>query len=270
MEGIALQTGEDLARIREGAPLIHQITNYVVATQSANLTLALGASPVMAHAPEEVEEMAAMSGALILNIGTLDAEQVEGMLLAGRAANEAGVPVIIDPVGVGATRFRATVTAGLLEALDTTILRGNGGEIAFLAGQEGGSKGVDSILEGDPVEAADRIALHNDMVVACTGERDLVSDGSRRYIISGGHPLMGRTTGFGCMTTVMTACFAAVQPDPYLAAVEGLALFAAAGERAAAKAGGPGTLAAMIIDELNGIGPDEADALVNERVRAAG
>src|SRR5581483_4006250 len=126
-------------------PLVHQITNYVVMNETANATLALGALPVMAHAPEEVEEMAALAGALVLNIGTLSEHWVEAMLLAGRAANGAGVPVVLDPVGAGATIYRTETAHRLLSELDVAVLRGNAAEIATLAGKEAEIRGVESV-----------------------------------------------------------------------------------------------------------------------------
>ena len=144
-----MRTGADLAALRERKPLVHQITNYVVMNETANATLALGALPVMAHAQEEVEELAAVAGALVLNIGTLSPPWIEAMLLAARAANAAGVPVVLDPVGVGATRLRTETAKRLLDEVEITIVRGNAAEIASLAGREAEIRGVESIGASD-------------------------------------------------------------------------------------------------------------------------
>src|ERR671930_1922484 len=138
---MSLQTGADLRAIREGKPLVHQITNYVVMNETANATLAIGALPVMAHAPQEVEEMASAASALVLNIGTLSDEWVEAMIAAGRAANAAGVPVVLDPVGAGATAYRTDASRRLLDVLEIAVLRGNAAEIATLAGQDAEIRG---------------------------------------------------------------------------------------------------------------------------------
>ena len=140
-----MQTGDTLRRLREAKPLVHQITNYVVMNETANATLAVGALPVMAHAREEVEEMVAIAGALVLNIGTLSPDWVEAMLLAGRAANERGVPVVLDPVGAGATAYRTETAKRLLDEVRVTVLRGNAGEVATLVGVAAEVRGVESI-----------------------------------------------------------------------------------------------------------------------------
>src|SRR5437588_8301610 len=148
MNTIDLRPGDSLRRLRDAKPLVHQITNYVVMNETANATLALGALPVMAHAKEEVEEMAAIAGALVLNIGTLSPHWVDAMLLAGRAANERGIPVVLDPVGVGATRYRTDTARRILDEVGVTVLRGNAGEVATLVGTEAEVRGVESMTTG--------------------------------------------------------------------------------------------------------------------------
>src|SRR6201984_1950414 len=143
-----LSTGADLGAIRERKPLVHQITNYVVMNETANATRALGALPVMAHAREEVEEMVAIAGALVLNIGTLSPHWVDAMLAAGRAANARGVPVVLDPVGAGATTYRTETAKRILDEVDVTVLRGNAGEVATLVGVDAEVRGVESIGAG--------------------------------------------------------------------------------------------------------------------------
>src|SRR6478752_4990949 len=175
-----MQTGDSLRRLRDAKPLVHQITNYVVMNETANATLALGALPVMAHAREEVEEMVALAGALVLNIGTLSPHWVEAMLLAGKAANEHGVPVVLDPVGAGATRFRTETARRLLDEVEVAVLRANPGEVATLVGVEAEVRGVESISSsGEPAELARTAARNLGLVAAVTGPVDHVSDGER-------------------------------------------------------------------------------------------
>src|SRR5918912_3249702 len=177
---LQLSTGADLAAIRERKPLVHQITNYVVMNETANATLALGALPVMAHASEEVEEMVRLAGALVINIGTLSRPWVEAMAAAGRAANAAGVPVVLDPVGAGATTFRTESAQRLLAEVDVAVLRGNAGEVATLVGREAEVRGVESIGAGaDRAELARAAARSLGVVASVTGAVDHVSDGDR-------------------------------------------------------------------------------------------
>jgi len=153
-----MRAGADLAAIRERKPLIHQITNYVVMNETANATLALGALPVMAHAVEEVEEMASVAGALVLNIGTLSEHWIEAMVLAARSANAAGVPVVLDPVGAGATRLRTETAKRILDQAEIAVVRGNAAEVATLAGREAEIRGVESIGAADSGAELARVA----------------------------------------------------------------------------------------------------------------
>jgi hydroxyethylthiazole kinase len=256
---VSLQTGADLRTIRERKPLVHQITNYVVMNETANATLALGALPVMAHAPQEVEEMAAAAGALVLNIGTLSEPWIHGMLLAGAAANNSGVPIVLDPVGAGATQYRTATARRLLEELEIAVVRGNAAEIATLAGQEAEIRGVESVGAAAGPELAEAAARTLGCVAAVTGPVDHVSDGRRHYAIANGHELLGAVTGTGCMSTAMTGCFLAVQPDSLKAAAEALVAFGAAAEDAAAGAKGPGSFHVALYDALAALDPDALD-----------
>jgi hydroxyethylthiazole kinase len=259
--------GATLARIRERKPLVHQITNYVVMNETANATLALGALPVMAHAIEEVEEMVGLAGALVLNIGTLSPQWIEAMVLAGRAANERGVPIVLDPVGAGATRYRTDTARGLLAELDIAVLRGNAGEIATLVGVEAEVRGVESIAAGG--EAAQLARAAGDtlgLVASVTGAVDHVSDGERMVAISNGHELLAAVSGTGCMSTAITGAFLAASPnEPLDAAVGALVAFGVAGEDAAVSASGPGTFHTGLYDALAGLDPDTLD----ERARVS-
>jgi hydroxyethylthiazole kinase len=262
---MTISTGETLAAIRERKPLIHQITNYVVMNETANATLALGALPVMAHAPEEVEEMAGIASALVLNIGTLSEHWIEAMLLAGGAATARQIPVVLDPVGVGATQYRTTTARQILDLVHVTVLRGNAGEVATLVGADAEVRGVESMATGiEPAELAREAARRLEVVASVTGPVDHVSDGERLLAISNGHPLLAAVTGTGCISTALTGCFLAAKPDaPLEAAAEALAAYGVAAEDAAAGAEGPGTFHARLYDALAALDP----ATLDERVR---
>jgi hydroxyethylthiazole kinase len=256
-----MKPGATLARIRAEKPLIHQITNYVVMNETANATLALGALPVMAHAVEEVEEMVGLASALVLNIGTLSAAWIEAMVLAGRAAGARGIPIVLDPVGAGATRYRTDTARGLLAELPITVLRGNAGEVATLVGIEAEVRGVESIAAGgDAAQLAREAADTLDVAAAVTGRIDHVSDGERVLAVANGHELLATVSGTGCMATAITAAFLAAKPDePLDAAAEALVAFGVAGEGAAGDARGPGTFHAGLYDALAGLEPDTLD-----------
>jgi hydroxyethylthiazole kinase len=257
----ALSPGTTLASLRAQKPLIHQITNYVVMNETANATLALGALPVMAHAPQEVEEMVGLAGALVLNIGTLSEHWIDAMLLAGRAANERAIPVVLDPVGAGATAYRTATARRLLEELDVTVVRGNAGEVATLVGVAAEVRGVESIgAGGDPAELARSAGQTLGVVASVTGPVDFVSDGQRVLAVANGHQLLGTVSGTGCMSTAITGCFLAAKPEaPLEAAAEALAAFGVAGEDAAKDAEGPGTFHARLYDALYLLDPATLD-----------
>jgi hydroxyethylthiazole kinase len=258
---VTLSAGTSLRELRARKPLIHQITNYVVMNETANATLALGALPVMAHAREEVEEMVGLASALVLNIGTLSEDWIDAMLLAGRAANERGVPVVLDPVGAGATRYRTDTAKRLLDELRIEVVRGNAGEVATLVGVDAEVRGVESIGEAaDPGELARVAARELGVVAAVTGSVDHVSDGEQVIAVANGHELLGAVSGTGCMATSITGCFLAVKPNaPLEAAAEALVAFGVAGEDAARTAHGPGTFHAGLYDALAGLDPDTLD-----------
>jgi hydroxyethylthiazole kinase len=262
-----MNAGDSLRRLRETKPLVHQITNYVVMNETANATLALGALPVMAHAREEVEEMAAIAGALVLNIGTLSPDWVEAMLLAGRAANEHGVPVVLDPVGAGATKYRTETAQRILTEVRVAVLRGNAGEVATLVGVAAEVRGVESIgVGGDPADLALEAARRLGLVASVTGPVDHVSDGERLVRIENGDALMATITGTGCMSSALTGCFLAVNRErPLEAAAEALVAFGVAGEDAARGAAGPGSFHVALYDCLAALDPQTLD----ERARAA-
>jgi hydroxyethylthiazole kinase len=255
-----MNAGSSLAAIRDRKPLVHQITNYVVMNETANATLALGALPVMAHAPEEVEEMVGLAGALVLNIGTLSRHWVEAMLAAGWAANARGVPVVLDPVGVGATAYRTDTARRILDEVDVAVLRGNAGEVATLVGVAAEVRGVESVGAGAAAaEVAREAARSLGVVAAVTGAVDHVSDGERVAAVANGDPMLATITGTGCMSSAVTGCFLAVAESPFDAAVEALVAFGVAGEDAARDAKGPGSFHVSLYDALAALDPATLD-----------
>ncbi|MCD6307329.1 MAG: hydroxyethylthiazole kinase [Deltaproteobacteria bacterium] len=245
------RAAEALEAIREKKPLIHNITNFVVMNYTANALLACGASPVMAHAPEEVEEMVAFAGALVLNIGTLSTSWVDAMLTAGRKANELEIPIILDPVGSGATRLRTESARRLMDELSLRVIRGNASEILSLARKGSRTKGVDSIHRVEEAEeAAITLAAELRTTLAITGPVDVVTDGGRVCNVLNGHQLMGYVTGAGCTATALIGAFLAVETDPVAAAACGLAYFGLAAEQAAVSASGPGSFQTALLDTL--------------------
>lgn len=254
--------GATLAILRQRRPLIHQITNYVVMNETANATLALGALPVMAHAPEEVEEMVSLASALVLNIGTLSSAWVESMLLAGRTANRRRIPVVLDPVGAGATRYRTDTAKRILGEIRVAVLRGNAGEIASLIGARAEVRGVESIdVVDDRATHARAAARALGVVASVTGPIDYVSDGDRVAAVANGHPLLASVTGTGCISTAITGCFLAGRPaDAFEAAVEALVALGVAGEDAAIGSPGPGTFHVRLYDVLAALDPATLDS----------
>jgi hydroxyethylthiazole kinase len=258
---MTLSAGDTLRVVRARKPLVHQITNYVVMNETANATLALGALPVMAHAREEVEEMVGLAGALVLNIGTLSPHWVDAMIMAGKAANVVHTPVVLDPVGAGATTYRTDTAKRILADVDVAVLRGNQGEIATLVGVAAEVRGVESIGAADDAAELSRNAARTlGLVASVTGAVDHVSDGERVLAVSNGHELMGTVTGTGCMSSAITGCFLAAKPSgPLEAAAEALAAFGVAGEDAARDAKGPGSFHVNLYDALAALDPASLD-----------
>jgi hydroxyethylthiazole kinase len=252
-QDLAQKAAENLRRVREKKPLVHNITNYVVMNYTANALLACGASPVMAHAAEEVEEMVSLAGALVLNIGTLSLLWIEAMLRAGRRANELHVPIILDPVGAGATRLRTDSAKRLIEGLSIAVIRGNASEILSLTGEKtgAGTKGVDSVHTVDQVtEIAMILSREFRTTLAITGAVDLITDGERICRVMNGHAMMSSVTGTGCTATAIIGAFLAACPNSLEAATTGLSYFGLAGERAAARTTGPGSFQIALLDAL--------------------
>jgi len=243
-----------LANMRARRPLVHHLTNWVTIENCAQATRAWGCLPVMAHAREEVTEMAGLADALVLNIGTLTPELVKAMLAAARAANRKGIPVVLDAVGAGATKLRTRAALTLIEKARIDILKGNEGEMATLAGVKAEVRGVESIsAQAAPEEIAVKLARRLGNVVVITGEVDHVSDGRRSAAIRAGHPLMGAVVGTGCMSSSTVGCFAAAGADRFLMASLAMAAFGRAGEMAARRARGPGDFIPEILNAIAGL-----------------
>lgn len=225
--------GDLFTLVRKGNPLVHHITNAVTINDCANVTLAIGASPVMATSVEEVEEMVQLANALVLNIGTIQSETFSAMILAGKAANEKGIPVIFDPVGVGATTYRKKLAAELLEKVRVTIIRGNASEINSLVGGKGKTRGVDSMDNSlEAKELAVKAANLFSCVVVVSGKVDVVSDGKEIVQIENGDTWLTKVTGTGCMTTSLIGSFAGTTNDYFSASIAGMSAMSLAGERA--------------------------------------
>lgn len=251
-----------LEKVRETNPLVHNITNVVVTNFTANGLLALGASPVMAYAAEEVADMAKIAGALVLNMGTLTSREVESMIIAGKSANEHGVPVIFDPVGAGATPFRTVTARKIMSEVKLSVIRGNAAEVANVAGEHWDIKGVDAgSNEGNILELAVSTAKKLNTVVVITGKEDVVTDGEITYTISNGHPLLTKVTGAGCLLTSVIGAFTAVEKDLVKASVAALTYYGVAAELAAETTAnrGPGSFQIELLNQLYLVGAGEVE-----------
>jgi len=244
---------QTLARVREKKPLVHHVTNYVTATDCANIALAAGASPVMAGEMAEVEDMASLAAALVINIGTLTVQSVEAMIAAGKKAVELGIPVVFDPVGAGATRLRTRAAERIIREVRPSVIRGNMSEIKMLAGLDVRIKGVDSAA------VARDLAQRLDCVVAITGKRDIVAQGNNICRIDNGHVLLSAVTGTGCMTSTLAGCCCGALKDPFVGTAAGIAFMGIAGEIAqqSLKPGeGIGTFRVRLFDALWNMTPE--------------
>lgn len=257
-----------LNNVRGQKPLVHHITNYVTVNDCANITLAIGASPIMADSIEEAGDIAAMAQALVLNIGTLNERTIPSLLAAGKAANSEGVPVVFDPVGAGASRLRNETTAKILDEVKVAVLRGNISEVRFISGLGAHTKGVDA-AESDTADDAGpiarQLAARLGCVVAITGAIDAVSDGSRVVRIHNGHAALGSITGTGCMCSSLVGAYCGASQNTFAAAVAALLSMGIAGEIAfeAAGAKGNGSFHMALLDAISLLTP----AILQERAR---
>jgi hydroxyethylthiazole kinase len=247
------RTIEILHEIRKRHPLIHHITNFVVMNSTANVTLAMGASPIMAHAHEEMETMSSFSSVLNLNIGTLTPYWIDAMLIAGKTAGKRGIPIVLDPVGSGATPLRTEAVKRIIAEVPVTVIRGNASEIMslFALKEEIKIRGVDSLETVDAVrEGAHRLAGALKKVIAITGEIDFITNGEQTIEVHNGHSMFGLVTGTGCAATTAISCFCAVEPDPLIATAAALGYYGLAGEEAARISKGPGSFQVALYDAL--------------------
>ena len=270
----ATELWSDLQAVRAQAPLVHSITNFVVMNYNANALLAVGASPVMAHALEEVQDMAGIAQALVLNIGTLEPDWIRAMQLALKTARGRGIPVVLDPVGAGATPYRNQALSALIQTGAPSIVRGNGSEIMSVAGLAATTRGVDSSASSDDaVDAARALAGDIGGVVCVSGADDHVLDAQGRHAtLSNGHVWMTRVTGVGCSASALVGAFAAVQPDAWRATVSAMAVLGVVGElaveRVQAAGAGVGRLQIELLDGLHLL--DEASFAARLKLRLHG
>lgn len=246
-----------ITRIHAEQPLIHNMTNTVVTNFTANGLLSLGASPVMAFAEEEVADMVQNAHALVLNIGTLTKELVHAMIVAGKAANAFGIPVLLDPVGAGATPYRTDAALRIIREVDVTLIRGNAGEISHLIGELMTVKGVDAghSETKERAQLAIRAAKTLGTAVIVSGPEDVITDGDSGYVVKSGHPLLTRVTGTGCLLTSVIGAFLAVETSILEAGAAGLGFYGAAAQKAAENNthAGPGSFQVAFLDELSNL-----------------
>ncbi|MEA1887661.1 MAG: hydroxyethylthiazole kinase [Bacteroidota bacterium] len=254
----------DLNQVRSKSPLVHNITNYVVMNTTANALLALGASPVMAHSTDEVEDMVKIASSLVINIGTLSKHWVDAMIKAGKKAREMGIPVILDPVGVGATPYRTKASLRIIKECRPGVIRGNASEIMALVQEKGDTKGVDSIASSeDAHNAAEMLAKDTGAVVVISGPVDYIIDRESIIEARNGSPMMGKVTGLGCSATALVGAFMAVNKNFLLASAHAMTVMGIAGELAAKKSSGPGTMQMYFLDELHQISEEEINSYYN-------
>ena len=251
---------EMLKKVREDAPLIHHLTNWVTIYDCANIVKVFGASPVMAHAKEEVGDMSAIASALVLNIGTLTPEFIESMKIAAKSANSKNIPVVLDVCGAGATKLRDDKCFELLNETRIDIIKGNASEVARIAGETIQTKGVDSTDVGkDLVEIARKLADERNCTVVITGEIDFIADKSKALKVENGHEMMSNVVGTGCMATSVIGTFAAVESDLVSASAAGLACYEIAAQMAAVDSNGPATFKEMLFDNIFHLKKDEIE-----------
>lgn len=228
---ILQKLADSLLVLKNKKPLVHHITNYVTVNDCANITLAIGASPVMADDIGEVEEMVSFASSLVLNIGTLNSRSIQSMITVGKKAREKGIPIVFDPVGVGATSLRTATAKRIIEEVCPSVIRGNMSEIKILAGLDADIRGVDSIAdEEDGEKVARQLAKSLGSVIAITGKQDIIAQGDRVCRIDNGHPLLSQVTGTGCMATSLIACYCGAGDDYFLGAAAGIMTMGLAGE----------------------------------------
>ena len=258
-----------LARVRQQKPIVHHLTNWVTIYDCAQVIKTLGASPVMAHAPQEVADMAQIASALVLNIGTLTVDFVEAMKLAAQSANQKGIPVVLDVCGAGATTLRDQKCLELLDEVRIDLIKGNASEVARIGGESVKTRGVDAAeVGGDLVLLAEKLAQQRKATVVITGKVDIATNGEETYLVKNGHPMMTHVVGTGCMAASVIGAFAAVEPNLSLAAASALVCYGIAAELAADKASGPASFKARLFDCLYNLDQEAVDRMQSMEIRA--
>lgn len=252
--------GHSLTLVKEKKPLVHHITNYVTVNDCANITLAIGGSPVMADDLAEVEEMVSFASALVINMGTLNTRTIDSMLIAGKKAKVRGIPVVFDPVGVGATTLRTETAARIIKEVKPDVIRGNMSEIKFLSGQSVAIKGVDSVADAvGALDTAKALARELTCITAVTGKQDIITDGIKVCLIDNGHPILADVTGTGCMTTSLVGTFCAAAGDVFTGTVAGITAMGLAGEiaqKSLRHGEGIGTFRMRLFDAVYNLTPE--------------
>ena len=262
------RAAQNLAKVKTKKPLIHNITNFVAMNYTANALLAMGASPVMAHAQKEVEEIVSRAGALVLNIGTLNENWIVSMLKAGRKASQQNTPIVLDPVGSGATKLRTRTAKKIIDEIRISVVRGNASEILSLRHENSQPRGVEAVhAVEEAAQTAKILAEDLKTTLAITGPVDLVTDGNRVLRVANGHPLMGYVTGTGCAASVVVGAFLSQAGDPVEGTAAALAFFGLAGEWAAREANAPGSFWVRMLDALYAISPQDLES--EARIQAA-
>jgi len=257
---ILQKISDSLITVKNKKPLVHHITNYVTVNDCANITLTIGASPVMADDIGEVEEMVSFASSLVLNIGTLNSRSIESMLAVGKKAKERRIPIVFDPVGVGATSLRTATAKRIIEEVEPSVIRGNMSEMKILAGLDAQIKGVDSTAdEEDGITVAKQLSKKLNCVIAITGKQDIIAQGDQVCLINNGHPILSQVTGTGCMATSLVASFCGATEDWFVGAAAGIMTMGLAGELAqqSLQAGeGIGTFRMRLFDAVWAMTPE--------------
>jgi hydroxyethylthiazole kinase len=260
----AATIANDLKLIRTNSPLVHNITNYVVMNNTANALLSIGASPVMAHAIEEVRDMVNISSSLVINMGTLSEKWLDAMLLAGDTAKDRKIPVVFDPVGVGATKYRTETASRIIKVCKPSVIRGNASEIMSLTNANIKTKGVDSTMSSlSALDSANMLAKKYETIVVISGAEDYITDGTTTISTKNGSDLMARVTGMGCTATAIIGAFVAINKNTLEATAHAMAIMGLCGEIAAEESKGPASMQANFIDQLYNISAQE----INERLK---
>jgi len=248
----------DLDAIRSQSPLVHNITNYVVMNTTANALLAVGASPVMAHAVDEVEDMVQIASSLVINIGTLSKSWIDAMIKAGKAARKRNIPLVLDPVGAGATSYRTLTGLQIINECRPGVIRGNASEIISLISEQGNTKGVDSIASPESaLRTAEKLAKETGAVIVISGPVDYIIDNQSVIQVRNGSPMMGKVTGLGCSATALVGAFMAVNKNFLNASAHAMTVMGIAGELAARRSNGPGTMQVNFLDALHNLSEKE-------------